>query len=122
MIGIILNQTSVAVGNALEGQLCWRADDRRLPDQLSVAIEWELNTEQPRRLFGVARHLTWNAPADHEVTLPFRLLIPLEGPISYAGKMLSVRWTIKAAAVMRYATDETVESEIEVIPRTFTAT
>jgi hypothetical protein len=122
MIGINLDSETIAVGSILTGHIYWSADAGQKPKRFTATMEWGMDTELPRRYYGVARELTWSLPPDRvEATLPFRMLVPFEGPISYQGKKLKVYWKLKVKATFLGLGADSLEADLNVAARRLTA-
>jgi hypothetical protein len=64
------------------------------------------------------RELEWSlTPRDVEKIVPFRMLVPHEGPVTYTGFILNVEWKVIAMAEIHGGPDQTAELELTVKPR-----
>jgi hypothetical protein len=116
MIVVALDNESVCVGEFLSGTIHWTADDERVPFRISIAAVWHTEGESNRaRGFGRGAEFPV-AEGQRSATLPFRLLIPYEGPITFTGALVSVSWKV-VVRVERRGIDEVAEAPIEVKPR-----
>lgn len=116
MIGVSLDRTSVAAGELLTGTIHWAAEEERRARSVHAFAIWrtEGGGNIARGIARVARFAVRGG--DREATIPFRLLIPYEGPVSFAGELITLVWTLR----VRFAQpglDEFIDAEFRVVPR-----
>lgn len=112
MISIKLDVDQIEVGGFLTGRVFW-SDDRR-PRRIIVSACWDTEgSGNPKR--GVARAMEV-VPRAAEMTVPFRFLIPHEGPITFRTQLTGVVWKIRVRVDQR-GFDEFAESAFRVVPR-----
>ena len=116
MILIELDRDRLETGDFLTGRLHWSAEDERRVNRIIVAAEWE-TSGAGNIASGVARSKIFTvAKGNREATFAFRLLIPYEGPVSFEGELIIMRWMLRAK-VDQAGFDEHAESDFVVIPR-----
>ena len=111
MIGIAVDQEEVAVGQLLTGNIMWSG-----PGGVAscvVTLEWRTEgVGNPR--FAIVKQIKQSASGTDVV--PFRMKIPNEGPVTFSGTNLSVRWRLSAEVRPERGTMEQVENEVHVVP------
>ncbi|MBE9140278.1 hypothetical protein IQ254_24275 [Nodosilinea sp. LEGE 07088] len=96
MIDVSFTQTQLMVGSPLSGTVNWQWTNDPRPEKLRISMYWyttgrgTLNRE-------VAQSLVVNAEQfshrDH-TSIPFSLLIPHQGPVSYDGFLFRLIWEL----------------------------
>jgi hypothetical protein len=116
VIHISIDQVNVATGDFVSGRVHWTADGVRRPRRIIAAAVWETaGSGNPRR--GVGRAMQFVPRRDQrDATFPFRLMIPHEGPVTFAGQLLAIVWKVRVR-VDQVGLDEFAESEFHVEPR-----
>ena len=115
MIALVLDRDAVAAGSFLTGTLQWTGAGRPAR-RLFAVLEWRTDGEA-----NVARGIGRGVqipivPGQREGNFPLRLLVPYEGPVSYEGTLLSIRWFLRVRVDQR-GVDDQVEMEVKVVPR-----
>jgi hypothetical protein len=116
LISFIIDKASVSTGDVLTAQILWNADGDRGARRIIVAAEW--HTEgKGNRATGVGRGTTFvPEKGARRARFPVRFLIPHEGPISFKGELIHLRWMLRVR-VDQFGLDETAEAEFKVEPR-----
>ena len=114
MIEIDIDRDVVQTGAFVTGHVRWAGDAR--VNRIIIAAHWETRGEG-NRVWGVARSVVF-APKTgvHEAKVPFRLMIPHAGPISFEGSLITIVWSIKVR-IDQSGLDEFAESAFRVEPR-----
>ncbi len=114
MIEISIDHAIVHAGDFLSGRVQWKGDRR--PNRFIVAAQWETEGAGNAR-WGVGRGAVI-VPRDdaREATLPVRLMIPHEGPISFKGSLITITWKLRVR-VDQPGSDEFAEAAFRVEPR-----
>ena len=113
MIGIVLEKDEVEAGEFLTGTVQWGVDRDRTVTQIFVIAEWRTEG-RGNRAHGLSRAMRVPiARGRREGTFPFRLLIPHEGPVTFAGELIQLGWTVRAY-VDRKGIDEQAVAEFRV--------
>jgi hypothetical protein len=106
----------VEAGGILRGTLSWQSDDGRTARYIIAAAEW-LTEGSGNVASGVGRSKKFAIPpGQREAAFPFRFLIPYEGPVSFAGEHITVKWKLRARVDLR-GFDEFAEDEFTVTVR-----
>lgn len=95
MITLTIDNAEVHVGRFVSGNASWTFQAAR-QRTVSIAAVWTAVAAHAHCPI-VAHHFT-HVIHDKEGVLPFHFRLPLEGPISFAGKFTSVEWIIRAEA------------------------
>ena len=116
MIGILLEKEVVEAGKFLTGTVQWGMDADQTITQIFVIAEW--HTEgRGNRAHGLSRAVRIPIQrGQREGSSPFRLLIPYEGPVSFAGELIQLDWRVRAY-VDRKGIDEQAVAEFRVTVR-----
>ena len=116
MIRVKFDSATVSTGEFLTGRIHWRSDDERMASEILVAIEWQTDGEG-NVARGSARLLRFIPPrGSREAEVPFRFMIPFEGPISFQTELITMSWFLRAR-IARSGFDETAEVPFRVEPR-----
>ena len=116
MISFVLDSASVSAGEVISGRVRWIADGALAVRKIVVAAEWE-TYGFGNRASGVGRGTTQNVAKNaRDATIPFRFLIPHEGPVTFEGELVKIRWKIRVR-VDQLGFDELGEAEFKVEPR-----
>jgi hypothetical protein len=108
MIGIALDRDRVEPGDFLTGSVRWSDEAIR---RVIVVAEWQTDGKG-NRASGIARIVQIPARGS-ERQAPFRMRIPFEGPITFAGELISVSWRVRAH-VDRRGPDESMTADFTV--------
>lgn len=116
MISFVLGKPTFSTGEFLTAQITWNADGDRGARRIIVAMEW--HTEGAgNKATGVARGTTFvPARGARQAKFPVRFLIPHEGPITFRGELIHLRWMLRVR-VDQFGLDEIAEAEFRVEPR-----
>ena len=93
MIGIALDHDVVEAGEFLTGTVHWSGTGMR---RLIVIAEWSTDG-RGNRASGIGRIAQYRAAAP-DGSVPFRVRIPFEGPVSFEGELIQVTWRIRVHA------------------------
>jgi hypothetical protein len=116
VIGLVLDNDRLETGEFLTGEVHWSAEDDRTVRRIVVAAEWE-TSGAGNIASGVARSKIFRIPdGSLEAKFTLRLLIPYEGPVSFDGELITMRWMLRAK-VDQSGFDEHAESGFTVVPR-----
>jgi len=114
VIEIDIDRDLVQAGTFVTGRVRWKGDAR--VNRIIAAAHWETRGEG-NRVWGVARSLVFTPKAGvHEATVPFRLMIPHAGPVSFEGTLIAIGWTLKVR-IDQSGLDELGEKPFRVEPR-----
>jgi hypothetical protein len=115
MIAIQLDDPVVTTGAFVTGRVRWASDGRQA-GEIVIAAEWQTAGEG-NIARGCARSATFRPRrGQQEAELPFRFMIPFEGPISFETELITMRWMLRVR-VRRAGFDEFAETEFRVEPR-----
>ncbi len=114
MINIRLDDETLAVGEFVTGRVFWSTEDGSRPRRLLISASWE-TVGKGNAVRGVARAMEF-VPKAAEATIPFRFLIPNEGPITFKGELAGIVWKLRVR-VDRSGMDEFEEREFRVDAR-----
>ena len=116
MIGIVLEKEVVEAGKFLTGTVQWGMDGDQTITQIFVIAEWRTDG-RGNRAHGLSRAVRIPVQRGRrEGSSPFRLLIPYEGPISFAGELIQLDWRVRAY-VDRKGIDEQATKDFRVVVR-----
>jgi hypothetical protein len=116
VIGIALDRQTVEAGEFLTGAIQWAVDGERSIRQVIVIAEWKTAGEG-NCANGISRIVVLPvATGRREGSIPFRILIPHEGPVSFSGELVSVGWQLRAH-VDRRGLDESANTPFAVVTR-----
>ena len=113
MISIKLDAETLEAGAFVTGRVFW-SDGERRPRRVIISAAWE-TVGEGNRMRGVARAMEF-VPRAAEATIPFRLMIPHEGPITFRGQLTGIVWKLRVRVDQR-GFDEFDEAEFRVVPR-----
>ena len=116
MIAIALENATISTGNVLKGSVQWKADADRRPRRIIIAAEWEtegFGKKDKGRARAVAVTPGRN---EREASFPVRFMIPYEGPVTFEGTLIKLRWILRVR-VDQFGFDEFAEKEFRVEPR-----
>jgi hypothetical protein len=113
LISFVFEKPAVSTGEVLTAQIVWSGGRAR---KIIVAAEWETDGFG-NKATGAARSTSF-VPAQNarEARFPVRFLIPHEGPITFRGELIHVRWMLRVR-VDQFGLDEIAEAEFRVEPR-----
>jgi hypothetical protein len=114
MISIKLDDDTIEAGAFLTGRVFWSTEDGTRPRRLLIAASWE-TVGRGNAVRGVPRAMEF-VPKAAEATIPFRLLIPHEGPITFTTQLTGVVWKLRVRVDQR-GIDEFEEVSFRVDPR-----
>ena len=114
MIRLELSQESVHNGEQITGHAAWSSSGGKEPRHLQVICRWRIEGKTRRK-----EEVIDKASGGHEVAFNFQ--IPLEGPVSYDGKLFRIVWEIVATADIPFALDEEEVKSFLVHPRPWNA-
>lgn len=107
-----------AVGGEVTGELILKSPDGQRATNVAVELEWETSGRGTRDHKIVHKEILHEGdiPALADMQLPFKLLVPGEGPITYHGQLINVNWKITARIDIKWAIDQTEETRLSVLP------
>ena len=116
MIQVTFDRASVSTGEFVTGTVSWKSDDARTSGEILIAAEWQTSGEG-----NIARGTARSTRATlqrgaRQAEIPFRFMIPFEGPVSFETELITMKWLIRVR-VVRSGFDETVEAFFRVEPR-----
>ena len=116
MIQVQFDSATVSTGDFLTGKIHWRSDDERTASEILAALEWQTDGEG-NVARGAARSLRFTpARGSREAEVPFRFMIPFEGPVSFQTELITMSWMLRVR-ISRSGFDETAEAPFRVAPR-----
>ena len=116
MIAIDIDHHSVDVGGFVTGHVRWTSEDDKRARRILVGLEWRTEGAG-NRARGVSRAMSFAPkPDDRAAHFPFRLMVPHEGPVSFAGELITMGWHVKVR-VDRIGFDEFAERPFRVTLR-----
>lgn len=116
MIEIALDESVVEAGKFLSGEVRWVRDAERRPRRIIIAAEWTTGGAG-NIATGVGRSKQVAIGSEQrEKTFPFRFLIPYEGPMSFEGELITMKWSLRVRVDQR-GYDEFEQLEFRVDPR-----
>ncbi len=116
MIELDATTDVVECGDTVRGVVRW-APEEKMPRGIDVLLGYhtEGRGDTDRKVMARARHDIVEGEAGGE--LPFELVAPTDGPITYDGRLMRVIWTVTARLDMRLARDPSAVEVITVFPR-----
>ena len=116
MIEIDLLTEVVECGEAVRGLVRWSPEEK-MPRGIEVELQYhtEGRGDTDRKVMARAHHDV--AEGDSGGELPVELLAPVDGPITYDGRLIRVIWTLEARLDMRLARDPSASQIVTVFPR-----
>ena len=112
MIEVTLKQDVVMTGHRIEGEIRWMSD---APKRILVAAEWQATAFHGTKR-GVGRSMVVTPrTGEHQGAFPVRMLIPHEGPASFDGQLIQIRWTLWVR-IERPGLDEFANCDFRVVP------
>ena len=115
MIRIELDDDAVAAGSLLTGTVRWTAEDGRRARRIIIAAQWQTGGAGIIA-HGVGRGTIVQPGNAREAQIPFRLLIPHEGPVTFQGKLIAMSWRL-CVRVERTGFDEQADVPFRVTAR-----
>ncbi len=115
MIAVRVEAEAVETGGFVTGEVRWTAEDARHPSVIVATAEW-IAAGGDNEIFGVARAQQIAVNGRSVVTMPIRMRIPHEGPITLDGIAMTISWRIHVRVHVR-GFDEVAEMEFRVVPR-----
>lgn len=119
MITIQLDETTVSPGARVKGSAVWTPDRQVSPRELRISAEWRT---EGRGSTSSGKGGELRFPAGPQgfmppVQLPFELVLPPDGPLSYDGKLIRVIWELVVRVDLPWASDEVARQTLQVVPR-----
>ena len=94
MIEVSIDRATVAAGEFVTGSIHWKGEAGKVCNRIVAAAQW-ITDGEGNIAWGVGRSTQFALPANQrEGKLPFRLLIPYEGPISFEGELITLEWKV----------------------------
>jgi len=116
MIRIQMPSEQVEVGSSLKGQVTWTPEKESKPRGLRVTLGWRTEGRGNKKEGTCDETERTDIAPGSTVTLPFEFHVPIEGPVSYDGKLMKIIWEIMVRADLPFARDEIEKKEIRVVP------
>lgn len=116
MIRIEIPGSQFEVGSALKGQVSWTPDQESKPRAVRVSLGWRTEGRGNRKEGTCDETEGSVITPGSTVTLPFEFQVPLQGPVSYDGKLMKIIWEITVRVDLPFARDEIERKEIRVVP------
>lgn len=108
----------IQAGDVAEGTIVVRSPDAHTGVKVHWNVGWVARGRSTDRLrVGSGTHVIGNLVAGIPEVVRVRCRIPSEGPISYQGSLLSIRWHFQAILDIPWTTDPASEVNFEVRPR-----
>jgi len=116
VIEIDLVTDVVECGDTVAAVARW-APEEKPPRGIDVELTYhtEGRGDTDRKVVARARHDVTEGESGGE--LPVELTVPLEGPITYDGRLIRVIWSVTASLDMRMARDPSASHPLTVFPR-----
>lgn len=116
MITISLDRDIARSGEEVSGHAAWSSDGRP-PKAVTIALRWytEGRGNQDRAV-AAEMEVDLEGPAAGLTSTAFRLRTPKDGPLSYDGMMIRVRWEVAVELSIPWGKDETETAELWVLP------
>src|SRR2546426_3087385 len=121
VIRIELSQEKVRNGDSLTGRVVWTASGKKQPRKIEAICRWRIEGKGRKKETIVDQELGLDVESRSEVSVPFDFTIPLNGPLSYDGKLFRVVWEIVGRADLPFAIDEVETNAFTVVPRPWNA-
>lgn len=115
MITVRVDSAAVQAGGFVTGEVRWTAEDDRRPHLIVATAEW-VAAGGGNEILGVARAQQIPVNGRRELTMPLRMRIPHEGPLSFKGIVMSISWKINVRVHVS-GFDEFADVEFRVAPR-----
>ena len=96
MIRLELSQESVQNGEQVTGHASWSSSEGKEPRNFQVICRWRIEGKARRN-----EQVIDKASGGKEIA--FKFAIPLDGPLSYNGKLFRIVWEIVATADIPFA-------------------
>ena len=116
MISVSVDRRELIVGQQVRVQGSWQAD--RQPKAVKVELRWQTEgrgTTDHRVADGVRFE---DQGAGLQPVFETVLTVPREGPVSYQGSLIRVRWMVRVSLEVSWARDPREEVELTVVPAT----
>lgn len=92
-VRIDLPADPVTNGDELRGQAHWQSAGKQ-PRSIVVRCRWRVEGKRCNYEHIIDEHVEQEIGARTEMAIPFHFKIPLEGPLSYHGKLFDIVWDI----------------------------
>ena len=113
MIELALKTDEVMTGHRFEGEIRWSSD---AATRVIAAAEWQAVAFHGTKR-GVGRATAYVPKrGENHGAFPVRMLIPHEGPMSYEGEVIQIRWSLWVR-IERAGPDEFAKVDFRVVPR-----
>lgn len=115
MIWITVEPADVTVGQQVRGHVEWQAD--KTPQALDIRLRW-VTAGRGTTDSGVAASHTAgpDQPGGLPPAVPFAFTVPVEGPCTYDGRLLRIRWEVHARLRLPWSRDEQEAAVLVVRP------
>lgn len=114
MITVQTETPQVAVGQQVRATVSWQHDST--PADLRVELQWFTEGRGDRDAGTVDRveYTAEQGPIPPIVEVQFA--VPASGPASYEGRMIRIRWQVKATLGLKWKRDPTGTAPLVVVP------
>ena len=109
---IAIDNSVVECGGVVHGTVTWSVDQP--PRSVRVRAAFSTSGDGGRSDTGGGDPVTFDGAAGTGV---FAVVVPAEGPMSYAGEQVAVAWVIEARADLKRERDPIETAEITVLPQ-----
>lgn len=116
MIRVEIPSGPVEVGATLKGQVTWTPDGDAKPRGLRVTLGWRTEGKGNKKEGTCDETERTDIAPGSTVTLPFEFHVPIDGPVSYDGKLMRIIWEVMARVDLPFTRDEMEKREIRVVP------
>ena len=106
-------------GNILSGVVRVRSDQEVNCRGVHCVVGWHTEGRGDKDEGIVWSNTLHEGPLSGEQTFPFRLTLPLNGPISYSGHYIRIVWTVNAVVALDWQKDPSAEVLFFLMPAPF---
>lgn len=112
-------EDGVVVGGSLRGAMTVRAEKRVEAKGFEVALRWVTDGPGNRDtgVIGKKAYPPETLEPGREITLAFEFQVPVDGPVTYAGKYVKVNWELAGTADIPWALDPKTTLPVPVVAR-----
>lgn len=120
MITVMFSQNGpLPVGERVQGQVIWTPERAKQPRGIKIMLGWrtEGRGSTDRRVVSEVTMPVGQMSVGLPVQLPFDLMLPPEGPVSYNGNLLRIIWEVRVEIDEPWAINEKAAAPFVVVPR-----
>jgi hypothetical protein len=112
VITLAIDDSDICTGRYVSGKASWSFPSAR-ERTLEITATWQLKGETPP----CTRKVNRFSHAVHDMTgdVPFHLKLPIEGPMSFDGRLFAINWLLRAE-LSEGRESESVEMPFRVVP------